>query len=206
MAVEATDRWARTRETLTLVLLSVTAVLTAWCGFQASKWGGEMSIAFSQASAARIEAAKQQGVAQDARLEDLTTYAFYIQAQGKGDEQLARYIEARFTNEFRTAFDAWVAAGRPTNAPFGMAEYVPPGTVAAQAAEQRADRLFQQGLVNNHRGDNYSMLTVLAALVLFFAAISGRLSRPQMQLGALIFAGALFLFAAVVAATLPVTI
>ena len=51
------ERWRRASEIAGVFLLSVVAVLTAWCGFQASKWGGEMSIAFSQASSARIQAA-----------------------------------------------------------------------------------------------------------------------------------------------------
>ena len=48
------------RETVVLVVLSITAVLTAWCGFESSQWSGEMSIAFSEASSARIEAARQE--------------------------------------------------------------------------------------------------------------------------------------------------
>jgi hypothetical protein len=200
------DRSAGIRETMALILLSVTAVLTAWCGFQSSKWGGEMSIAFSQASAARIEAARQQNIAQDARQEDLTTYGVYIQAEADGNEELARYVESRFADAFKVAFDAWVAAGRPTKAPFGMPQYVPPGTAEAQAAEHKADQLFSQGLIDNRRGDNYSMLAVLAALVLFFGAISGRLSRPPLQLAPLIVAGVLFLAGAIVVATLPVIV
>jgi hypothetical protein len=34
-----------------------------WTGFQASKWSGAMSISFSQASTARIEATRLEGVA-----------------------------------------------------------------------------------------------------------------------------------------------
>lgn len=51
------------RELVAVVLLSVTAIATAWTGFQASKWGGAMSISFSQASSARIEASRQQTIA-----------------------------------------------------------------------------------------------------------------------------------------------
>jgi hypothetical protein len=51
------------RETVVVIVLSVTAVLAAWCGFESAKWGGEMSIAFSQASSSRIEAARQDGIA-----------------------------------------------------------------------------------------------------------------------------------------------
>ena len=62
------------RETVVIVVLSVTAVLTAWCGFESSKWSGEMSIAFSQASSARIEAARQEGIANAARQADLSIW------------------------------------------------------------------------------------------------------------------------------------
>src|SRR6476620_3630407 len=51
------------REVVVVVLLSVTTILTAWVGFQSSKWGGAMSISFSQASTQRIEATRYEGVA-----------------------------------------------------------------------------------------------------------------------------------------------
>lgn len=200
------ERRTKVRETVALVLLSLTALLTAWCGFESSKWGGAMSISFSQASAARIEGAKQQGIANNARQADLTVYSVFIQAEAAGNEQLAQYIESRFTDYFRVAFDAWIAAGRPINTPFGLPQYVPPGAKEAEAADQRADQLFAQGLENNQRGDNYTLLTVLAALVLFFGAISTRLTSPELQWAAVILAGLLFLAGAVVAATFPVLI
>ena len=49
------------REIVVVVLLSVTTILTAWVGFQSSKWGGAMSISFAQASTARIEATRSRG-------------------------------------------------------------------------------------------------------------------------------------------------
>ena len=39
-------------ELVTVILLSVTAILTAWTGFQASKWEGATAISFNQASEA----------------------------------------------------------------------------------------------------------------------------------------------------------
>ena len=70
------------------------------------------------------------------------------------------------------AYKAWIAEGEPTQGPFKMKEYVPPGTTEAMAADQRADSRFADALVFNQRGDNYTILTVLFALVLFFAAAS----------------------------------
>jgi len=91
----------RVRETVVLIVLSITAVLTASCGFESSQWGGEMSIAFSDASSARIEAARQSGVANAARQADLTIWGVYVQARARGDTALARYVEQRFTDHFR---------------------------------------------------------------------------------------------------------
>lgn len=61
----------------------------------------------------------------------------------------------------------------PTS-PFALDSYVPPGSLEAAEADSRADAKFQQALVDNQRGDNYTLLTVLFALVLFFAAFAGR--------------------------------
>lgn len=168
------------RELVAVVVLSVTAVLTAWSGFEASKWGGEMSIAFSRASSQRIAAAREAGEANAARQFDLTIFASYIEARGAGEDEVVAFIEERFTDHFRVAFDAWIAQDPLENpdappAPFAMPEYRVPGEAEAATADEQADTLFATALENNARGDRYTLLTVLFALVLFFAAVSGRL-------------------------------
>ena len=194
------------RETIVLIVLSVTAVLTAWSGFESSKWSGEMSVAFSEASSSRIEAARQSGIANAGLQADLTIWGVYVQARAQGDTALATYVEKRFTDHFLVAYRAWIAQGEPTNGPFKMKEYVPPGTTEAAAADQRADRRFADALVYNERGDNYALLTVLFALVLFFAAASTRLVRPNSQ-RILLGVAIIFLIAAtVILATFPILV
>jgi len=168
------DRWSRTQEIVAVFLLSITAVLTAWAGFESSKWGGEMSIAFSQASSARVQAASAEAQARSAQQFDLTVYAQWVVATADGDTQLADYIQGRFQPWFTVAFDAWQADGMQENGPFVRDEYVPPGEVEAAKLNTRADKKFAQALVNNQRGDDYSLLTVLFALVLFLTAMSQR--------------------------------
>lgn len=157
-----------------MLVLSITAVLTAWCGFEASKWGGEMSIAFSQASSARIQAATAAGEARSATQYDLSLYIEWVRAEFAGDAELAEYVEARFPPHLRVAFDAWTDGGRQAHGPFAIAEYVPPGTDEAAELNKHADTRFQDALTYNQRGDNYSLLTVLFALVLFLTALSQR--------------------------------
>jgi len=194
------------RETVVLVVLSITAVLTAWCGFQSSQWSGEMSIAFSEASGARIEAARQAGVANAARQADLSIWGVYLQARAQGETGLAAYVEQRFTDHFRVAYNAWHAQGEPTSGPFKMKHYVPPGTTESAAADQQADSRFADALKFNQRGDNYTILTVLFALVLFFAAASTRLGSPRAQWILLGMAIIFLIIASVVLATFPIDI
>lgn len=172
------DRWSRATDVVGVFLLSITAVLTAWCGFESSKWGGEMSIAFSQASSARIAAASAEGAARDARTFDLTIYGAFVEATGSGNDELAEYIGDRFTPEFQVAYDAWVDGGMVENGPFAREEYVPQGTIEAAEASAKADAKFEEALENNARGDRYSLLTVLFALVLFLTAMSQRDNPP----------------------------
>ena len=162
------------QELLSVLVLSIVAVLTAWCGFESSKWGGEMSIAFSQASSARIQATNADGEARNARGYDLTIYAAYVEAVADGKTELASYIQERFTPHFAVAFEAWDEGGRVEGGPFANEAYVPPGTELAAELSARADEKFDEALDNNARGDRYSLLTVLFALVLFLTAMSQR--------------------------------
>jgi len=199
-------RATRILDVVTVVLLSVTAVITAWCGFEASKWGGEMSIAFSQASSARVQAASAHATAQAARQYDLTIYTEWVLAEADGRPELVTFIEQRFTPEFLVAFDAWIAEDRASQGPFVMAEYVPPGTTEAAELNARADAKFEEALVDNQRGDDYSLLTVLFALVLFFAALSQHQRAVWRRRTFLALAGVIAVAGFVILLTFPIKI
>ena len=168
------------REIVVVVLLSVTTILTAWVGFQSSKWGGAMSISFSQASSARIEAARQEGVANRKMNVQVTLFSQWAAAYAADDTVLADFLADRFPEPLATTFPAWLASKPLQNAdaaatPFDLPEYKIPELALAKAADARADAKFAQALANNQRGDNYTVLTVAFAAVLFFAAMSGRM-------------------------------
>ena len=200
------DPTAKLRDVLVLLLLTVTAVVTAWCGFEASKWGGAMSIAFSQASSARIEAARDQGSANNYRQIDVNLWTIYVQAVAENKPQLAKYVSDRFPDRLQTAFEAWKDGGRTAASPFDLKAYQPPGQAEATKADQRADQRFDDALEYNARGDHYTVLTVLFALVLLFAAISPRPSRPLFQWILLGFGLVAFVVGVVVMLQLPVLV
>lgn len=204
--VTGPTRQRRVLDALAVFLLATVAVMTAWCGFQSSKWGGEMSIAFSQASSARVTATDWASQARDAYTNDLAIWAQWVLATDQGDTQLSSYIEARFSPEFAVAFDAWTADGRVDRGPFVRSEYVPPGTNEAAHYNEVADERFAQALANNQRGDDYSLLTVLFALVLFFTAMSQRDVQPWVRRVLLGAAGLFAVMGLIVMLTFPVKI
>ncbi|ROS23757.1 hypothetical protein [Cellulomonas sp. PhB150] len=182
----ASERGARigAREVVVVVLLSVTTIVTAWVGFQASKWGGAMSISFSQASSARIEASRQEGVANRKLNLQATLFAQWAAAYSADDEELADFLQDRFPEPLATAFPVWLDSKPLQNpaaaaSPFDLPEYRIPELALAQAADARADAKFAEALKDNQRGDNYTVLTVAFAAVLFFAAMSGRMSSRR---------------------------
>jgi len=171
-------------EHVAVALLAVTAVLTAWSGFEASKWSGEMSISFSRASTQRIEASREATTAEAARAVDLQVFGIWLEATSENNRELEEFARERFTDHFAVAFEDWLATRPLRNpdaprSPFAMDSYVPPGEVEAQEADARADDYFADALADNRRGDNYTLLTVLFALVLFFGALSNRFGSER---------------------------
>ena len=174
------------RELIAVALLSITTILTAWSGFQSSKWGGAMSISFSQASSARIAAARADGDANRKVTVQVGLFTQWLQAATTDDTALMTLLVDRFPEPLASVFPVWLATDPLTNpdapsSPFVMPEYKVPELADAAAYDATADAKFAQALDDNARGDNYTLLTVAFASVLFFSAISGRMRSRRSQ-------------------------
>ena len=103
-------------------------------------------------------------------------YSNWVVANANGETATSRSTsrpDSRSTS--LSAFDAWLADGEEEAGPFQRGpEYVPPGTEKAKAAKDRANAKQAEALEFNEKGDNYSLMTVMFALVLFLAAIAQR--------------------------------
>jgi hypothetical protein len=186
-------------EILATFLLAIATVATAWSGYQASRWSGEQSIKFSEANAARVESTKASTRAGQQTQIDIALFMQWIDAFAKDEQQLVEFYEKRFRDEFRPAFDAWVATKPRTNpnaplSPFAMPEYVLAEQQRADDLTRQADAAGVQARINNQRSDNYVLCVVLFATSLFFAGISTKLVSPTskkviLALGFLVFVG-----------------
>jgi hypothetical protein len=168
-------------EIVATVLLAVTALATAWSGYQASLWDGIQSSNYTQASAARTEASQNHTEANQLRLGDLSVFENYVDATLDGDTKLADFYRHRFRDEFEPAFAAWIALDPFTNpdaptSPLAMPEYRLADDQKAQELTTDAEAKFNEGEDANNNSDTYTAATLFFAAALFFAAISERFS------------------------------
>jgi hypothetical protein len=173
-------------EVIATFLLAFAALATAWTGYQASLWDGIQSSNYTQASAARTEAAQLRTEANQYRLADLSVFENFIDASIAGDEEIATFYRDRFRPEFEVAFDAWIALDPFDDpdappSPLAMPEYQLAADAEAASLDARADTLFREGEEANTDSDIYTMSTLLFAIVLFFAAISERFAYVRVR-------------------------
>src|SRR5919106_1401745 len=101
--------WGRSIELLSVLLIALTAVLTAWSAFEASKWGGVMSIRFAEAGAARTESVRAANQATQQTAIDVGLFTDYADAVARNDERLAAFLSDRFPDRLAVATDPWEA-------------------------------------------------------------------------------------------------
>ena len=193
------------------VLLAMATVATAWSGYQASRWNGEQAVAFSRASAMRIESTKAAALADAQTQIDVATYIQWVDAYAKEQTELANFYYQRFREEFKPAMDAWVATTPLRNpdaplTPFAMPEYQLEARTESDRLETEAEAWSATARTNIQRATNYVLGVVLFAAVLFFAGMSMRLSSSRMRRLLLGFGLVIFITAVAWIATFPISI
>ncbi len=184
------------------ILLSLVAVLAAYSGYAAAKWGTYSSVSLAKASAARTKANRADLEALQIRTLDSVSFNAWFSAFAAGNANAERLAEKRLRPGYRPAFYAWLATDPAHNpkAPPGpsyMPQYVIPQEHAANADDAEADVSFAKGTEAGATGDKYVRDTVFLATVLFLVGISGHFPLRQARYG-LIAIGALILVFAVI--------
>jgi hypothetical protein len=196
---EHQDRWLSIVEAL---LLSLVAVLAAYSGYAAAKWGTESSVQLAKASSQRNFATRLDTEAIVTRTLDSVSFNAWFSAYVSGNRTAQLLAVKRMRPGYRPAFDAWLATdpAHNPNAPPGpayMPNYVIPQASQSAAADKAANVAFATGSDAGETSDKYIRDTVFLATVLFLVGISGHFRVRQARYG-LIGIGALILVFAVV--------
>ena len=201
-------RAERRLELASVLLLALTTLATAWCGYQAARWSGEQSQHYARASATRIKALNASTRAGQLRLDDLNYFNGWLDARQAGNTQLAAIYRRRFRAEFVPAFRAWIAQRPFTNpraipGPLYMPQYRSADLARSERLDAAADELYAEGTQAKTNDDRYILSTVFFAAVLFFAGISLRLDWRPLRIVVLGLALALLLGGVGFVLTLP---
>jgi hypothetical protein len=131
-------RWlVKNHELLSVVVMSMTAILTAWSGFQSARWSAEQANSYGNAADAQTESVRTSNEARQATSIDLAVFIAWLEATTDGEEDTAQFIYDGMPEGLRIATDAWLAEDpfenpdAPTS-PFVMESYVVP---AAEVSE-----------------------------------------------------------------------
>ena len=193
------------------ILLALAAVATAWSSYQATRWNGEQAKTSSRVNKARIDAARAADRTNALTQVDIATFIQWVDAYAREEIELAGFYRARFREEFKPAFDAWIATRPLENTEAAPTPFALPEYQLASAAE--AKRLDAQGEVlaasvrrDIQRASNYVLAVVLFAVALFFAGMSTKLGTHRLRTAMLAVGWVVFLGTAVWVATSPTSV
>ena len=195
-------------EPIVALLMALTTVGTAWCSYQSAAWTRQSNRLMNEFNALERRAGllSVQGT-QQATIHT-AMFMEVLAAKQAGNEQLANFYVERFPPDVRKAYDAWLAQRPFENPkadphPFVPNLYETRGTrEAAELTSKAASNLEKARSAGNVSGQ-YLANTVLFATVLFFASASGKFEQQRVRSLAFVFAVAVFLFALVRTAMLP---
>ena len=193
------DRWEPVAEVAATIVLAIATIATAWSGYQAARWGGEQSTSYSQAGALRTESTRSSTQAGQLAQTDIGIFANWINAFATGNQELATFYEERFRDEFKPAFEAWLATDPRNNpaapsSPFVMPEYQLSKAQEAERLETEAEQMFAKGTEANQQSDDYILNTVILAGVLFLAGIASRFKAMSARWVIIVFSLAILAF------------
>ncbi len=193
------DRWEPIAEIIVTIVLAFATLATAWSGYQAARWGGVQSAAFSQAGALRAESTRASTQAGQLTQVDIGFFINWINAFVAEDQQLADFYQVRFRDEFKPAFEAWMATDPANNpdapeTPFFMPEYQLSLAVEAERLELEAEATFAHGTEANQTSDGYILNTVFLASVLFLGGIATRFKAMSARWVIILFSLGILIF------------
>jgi hypothetical protein len=204
-------RWrAEWVEILSAAILALATIATAWCAYQSTRWSGLMTISFAKSNTARTQSTKTQTAGGQLVQVDVGVFMEWVNAYVNEQTELADFIKENwFSKELEAATDAWLATNPVGNAdapdsPFVMPEYKSRGIELSQSYDALADSYREDALNDNQRSDNYVLLAVWFASVLFFAGMCTKFKQRWLQITLLMFAITILCVGAGILFTFPV--
>jgi hypothetical protein len=191
---EPEDPWERRQRLLdswTAIILAIAAIATAWGAFQASQWSGAQSDAERVSATARADAGRAATAATEATIVDTQMWLSWLDAVTAKQSLKAAFLEDRFSPQLAKAQQKWLggvtldANGTPIVVPPGtpltLPTYIIPAQVVSDRDAARAEAQLEYADAAAGISTRYVVLSVIFALVFFFAGVALKFSAPRTQ-------------------------
>lgn len=197
------------RETLSVVMTSLAAVLTAWSAFQAATWSGRQTFALALGEKKRQLSAQARLEGDQQRHLDANLFVAWSTAHVEHHDELATFLYGRFPPRLKKAMDVWLTThpfesnDAPPH-PFVMKEYELDAHEKAETLATEADDAVRIAQSANVRSDTYVLGTVVFATIILLASLGPRLRRARSQRIMLVISAMVLLLAIAWLSELPI--
>ncbi len=168
-------------ELMAAILMALVVIATAWSAYQSTLWGGIQTFTLREVTSASQKVTMttlQQG---QYTIIDILMFMEYIDALNNNDQKLSEFYFDRFRPDFKPAVEAWLETKPFENPdapshPFVMTEYRKIFSEEAERFATESAIKLDEAQQANQNSDNYVLMTVIYASVLFIGGIFSRFS------------------------------
>jgi len=191
------------------IVLALATTASAWCAYQSKLWGGVQMAQSNAAVRASREGAVNSLAAVQWRAFDASMFIAYMAARFETNSALEAFLFQRFRPEMKPAVEAWLKLDPLHNpsapaSPFRMLEYAQAETAEVVRQADRAAQSLAAAAEARRFSDDYVLLTVVFASVLFFGGIARAFDSQSLRTTLAALATLLFLGTVVALTTMPV--
>lgn len=202
------ERDDRRLELLTVILLGLAAMATAWAAFQASAFDGKVVEGFTDANLTLSDANAYYSEGDQTYIGDQMLFLEYERALNEEDEEYALFIkDSLMRDELIAAIEWWE---EPENfqayySPFveENPNYVISSYTEAEALVEDTDVSYDEAKDAAGNGDTYNLIAVLLAASLFALGIAGSIRAMPVRLALILGGATIFLVSTAWMLTLP---
>ncbi|HZA73045.1 MAG TPA: hypothetical protein VE476_09040 [Propionibacteriaceae bacterium] len=195
-------------ELVAVLLLGITTIGTAWCGFQATRWNGQSGDLSRAAATQRIEGSRLFGLATQRITYDSVVVAKYAEASQQGNAELLQFYRRSVVRpDFLPVLSRWEAAakaGEPNVGVFEDKDYLAEQFADYNKTVAAAEQAGRESQEADDVAEAYVGTTILLAVALFFAGVTSSFLSRFARILLLIAATGAVAVAAARIATLPI--
>ena len=189
-------------------LLALATLMSAWSAYNSATWHGRSTEYYSKSDFAMARSSELLDMKIQDRVVDSVVFTNYVNALVEGKTALVEAYRDRMHPRLRAALDAWEKAAPMTNpeaprTPFQMVEYKDEYQKESIKVTNEARVYSSRARTAMYNSNNFILLTVLFAAVLFFAGISTKFQSKIIKLTMMGFGMVVFLVAVVIFALQP---